>query len=131
MYPFLQFLLQRRSRDCVVSMVTADLAADLVAALDPCALARRVGIEPDPWQAKLLRSTSSRLLVNCSRQSGKSLCAALLCAHVALYEPGSLSLLVSPSERQSGELFKRVRQVFRDLSWPVPAATERAHCDSS
>ena len=109
-----------------VNSLAATLAADLSAALDPCELARRVGIEPDPWQAKLLRSDSKRNLVNCSRQSGKSLTAALLCAHVALYSPGSLTLLVSPSERQSGELFKRVRGIFRELSWPCPATTESA-----
>lgn len=110
----------------MTTTLTQSLAQDLASALDPVELARRVGIIPDDWQARLLRSDSSRLLVNCSRQAGKSLTAALLTVHTALYQPGSLCLLVSPSERQSGELFKTVRGLFRSLSWPVPAASESA-----
>ena len=44
----------------------------------------------DPWQEKLLRSDSSRILLNCSRQSGKSTMAGLLALHRALYYPGAL-----------------------------------------
>jgi hypothetical protein len=77
------------------------LAADLAAALDPVVFARRAAIAPDPWQAEVLRFTSPRLLLNCSRQSGKSTTTAVLAMHTALYRPGSLTLLLSPSERQS------------------------------
>ena len=44
-------------------MLTADLAADLGTALDPVLLARRMGLEPDPWQAELLRSAATGVLV--------------------------------------------------------------------
>ena len=60
-----------------------DLAADLTLALDPAALAARVGIPPDPWQARMLRSAAPRLLLNCSRQSGKSTTTGILAAHTA------------------------------------------------
>jgi hypothetical protein len=70
------------------------LARDLALALDPVLLARRAGIDPDPWQAEVLRSTAPRRLLNCSRQSGKSTVAAVRAVHVALYEPGSLVLLL-------------------------------------
>ena len=63
------------------------------------------GLTPDPWQQKLLRSSSSRLLLLCARQSGKSQAAAAVALLTALLQPGSLTLLLSPSERQSGELF--------------------------
>jgi len=52
-------------------------------------------------------------LVNCSRQSGKSTMTAILALHTALYQPGALVLLVSPSERQSKEVFKKVLTVYR------------------
>jgi len=97
------------------------LAADLSLALDPVRMARAAGTEPDPWQAQLLRSTSRRLLLNCSRQSGKSLTTGILAMHVALYEPGALVLLLSPGERQSGELFRRCLAVYRALGQPVKA----------
>ena len=41
----------------------------------------RLGWTPDAWQKKLLTSTTDRLLLNCSRQSGKSTSAALLALH--------------------------------------------------
>jgi len=108
------------------TLTAASLAQDMAMALDPCRLARKVGLEPDPWQSDLLRSSSKRQLVLCSRQSGKSTMAAVAACHEALYSPGSLTLLVSPSERQSGELFKRCRGIFRSLGWPVAARTESA-----
>ncbi len=84
------------------------LADDLAAALDPAMFARSVGIVPDAWQADVLRSTHPRVLMNCSRQSGKSLTAAMVALHAAIYQPGSLTLLLSPSQRQSAELFRVV-----------------------
>src|SRR4051812_12606072 len=71
---------------------------------DPGLLMRAAGMSPDPWQTALLRSSSSRLLVLCCRQAGKSEAAAALALHTALLQPGALVLLLSPSERQSGEL---------------------------
>jgi len=104
----------------------ASLAADLRMALDPAALARTAGVDPDPWQAQVLRSDSSRLLLNCSRQSGKSTTVATLAVHTALYDAGALVLLVSPTLRQSGELFKKATTAYRALGRPVPAESESA-----
>jgi hypothetical protein len=66
-----------------------------------------LGLESDPWQLRLLRSSSSRTLLNCSRQSGKSTMAAVLALHKALVEPGSLVLILAPAERQAKELLAR------------------------
>jgi hypothetical protein len=100
------------------------IAADLVHALDPAAFARdALGFDPDPWQATVLQSSGRRLLLNCSRQSGKSTTAAALALHQAIYHPGSLVLLVSPSLRQSGELFRKVVAHLRTLDHE-PALTE-------
>lgn len=104
----------------------AVIAADLARALDPVLLARAAGIEPDSWQARVLRSASSRLLLNCSRQSGKSSITAILAVHTALYAAGSLVLLLSPSLRQSGELFKKCLATYKDLGRPVSPESETA-----
>jgi hypothetical protein len=100
------------------------IADDLASALDPVLLARRAGIDPDPWQADLLRSTRARTLTNVSRQAGKSTTAGVLAVHTAVYVPGSLVLMVSPSLRQSGELFRKAVGVYRALGRPVPAEAE-------
>lgn len=76
--------------------------------LDPVAFARSLGITPDPWQERVLRWQGKRLLLNCSRQAGKSTTTAVLALHRALFVPKSLVLLVSPSLRQSVELFRKV-----------------------
>lgn len=100
------------------------IAADLARALDPVLLAEAAGLDPDPWQRDALRSTASRMLLNCSRQSGKSTVTALLAMHTALYEPSSLVLLLSPSLRQSAELFRTCARVYAALGEPVPPSSE-------
>jgi len=91
------------------------LAEDLACSLDPVRLAHRLGIEPDPWQIKVLRSTARQLLLNTSRQVGKSTITGVLAAHAALYDPGSPTLILSPSLRQSGLLFAKVKATLRGL----------------
>jgi hypothetical protein len=91
----------------------ARLAEDLRLALDRVAFARELGIVPDQWQERLLRSPSDRILLNCSRQSGKSTMAALIGLHRALYHPASLVLILAPAERQAKETFSKVADLYR------------------
>jgi hypothetical protein len=95
--------------------MTIDLGLDLAHALDPVAFVQdRLKFEPDPWQARLLHSSAPWILLNCCRQSGKSTTTAAVALHTALYDPG-LILLVSPSLRQSKELFAKVPGFLKDL----------------
>jgi hypothetical protein len=93
---------------------------------DAVTLMRQAGMEPDPWQAALLRSPAARRILLCSRQAGKSAVTALLALHQALTQPGSLILLLSPSLRQSGELFRKVMDHYRALQAPVQAQAQSA-----
>jgi hypothetical protein len=62
-----------------------------------------------------------------SRQSGKSQLAAALALRTAILDAPALVLLLSPSQRQSGELFRdKVVRLFRALGCPVPAVRETA-----
>lgn len=99
---------------------------DLALGADPVMFAQEAGIMPDSWQERLLRSSAARILVNVSRQAGKSTTAATLALHTALYDPGALVLMVSPTQRQSGELFRKALSVYRALGRPVDAASESA-----
>jgi hypothetical protein len=101
------------------------VAEDLELALDRTRFARALGLEPDPWQEDLLRSTSDRVLLNCCRQSGKSTMTGIITLHRALYHPGSLILCLAPALRQSQELFGKVLGFYRDLNRPIPAHAER------
>ncbi|HIS86286.1 MAG TPA: terminase [Candidatus Faecivicinus avistercoris] len=89
-----------------------DIQSDMLLALDPVAFSRYIGIDPDPWQAEVLRSEGKRLILNCCRQSGKSTTTATKALHTAIYRPRSLILLVSPSLRQSQELFRKVKDAY-------------------
>ncbi len=92
----------------------AAIARELRHALDPAAwAAERLGLVPDPWQARVLQSNARRLLLNCTRQSGKSTTTAALAAHTAIYTPGSLTLMVSRAQRQSAELFGKAAGYLR------------------
>jgi hypothetical protein len=88
---------------------------DLLRALDPVEFSRYIGIEPDEWQAEVLRYEGKRLLLNCSRQSGKSTTTATKALHTGIYRPKSLILLVSPSLRQSQELFRKVKEGYEAM----------------
>jgi hypothetical protein len=82
--------------------------AQLAHALDPVKFAEACGITCDSWQAGLLRSDAKRALLLCSRQSGKSTACALASLHTALFAAG-LVVIVSPSQRQSGEMIRTIR----------------------
>src|SRR5688572_22351130 len=101
------------------------LRDDLRLALDRMAFAQTLGVHPDPWQERLLRSSSGRVLLNCCRQSGKSTMSAVIALHKALYHPGSLILCLAPALRQSQELFGKVAGFYRDLGRPVTPHGER------
>ena len=75
-------------------------------------------LEPDPWQESVLASAARQMLLNCSRQAGKSTTAAAVALHTAHTLPGSLTLLVSPSLRQSSELFRKVADHLERMDHP-------------
>jgi hypothetical protein len=107
-------------------MLARELSRDLAFALDPALVAQELGLDPDPWQVRFLRSPAPRTLLNCSRQSGKSTVTALLAAHTALYEPGALVLLLSPTQRQSHELFRKALDAYRAIPTAIPIVQESA-----
>ena len=81
---------------------------DLAYSLDPVLWAREVlGYHPDPWQADLLRIRSRKIILNCSRQSGKSTTCAALGLHESIYRRPSFGLVIAPSQDQSAELMMK------------------------
>src|SRR5437660_11504004 len=81
---------------------------DICHALDPVAFAReRLNFQPDTKQALVLASRSKQVILNCTRQWGKSTLTAAQAVFTAWHEPESLILVMSPTERQSGELVRK------------------------
>lgn len=92
------------------------LANDLALALDPVAMCRRAGIEPDPWQAGVLRSRKQRLILLCGRQTGKSTVTSYSALHAALYSAPILVLVMARRLKQAAELFRKIKAAYAQLS---------------
>jgi hypothetical protein len=95
-------------------------------ASDPVLLARRAGLDPDPWQAAVLRSPAHQIILNVTRQGGKSTISSIRALHRALYRPGSLVLLLAPAYRQSKELFRKIQDAYNSLRSPLRLKSESA-----
>lgn len=93
------------------------VARDFARRGDPVELARAVGPEPHDYQVALLRSRSKQIVLNWARQAGKSTATSILPLHTALYVPNSLTLILSPSDRQSALLLDKVYDHLAALGW--------------
>ncbi len=88
---------------------------------NPCAMAEsefartRLGFVADERQAAVLDSRAKRGILNCTRQWGKSTVLAVKAVHRAWTRPGSLVLVASPSERQSGEFVRKAAEFLGRL----------------
>jgi hypothetical protein len=76
--------------------------------LRPAIWAKEIlGLDLDQWQRELISSRNKYIILNCSRQSGKSTTAAALALHECIYRKPTTGLCVAPSLRQSGELMQK------------------------
>ena len=90
----------------------------------PAFVRERLRFPLEPAQESLLQTTGPRVILNCTRQWGKSTMAACVALHRAYNRPNSLVLIVSPTQRQSTELIKKIRElVFRLGIEPQGGAT--------
>src|SRR5215471_9527521 len=92
-------------------------SANIAKGTDPGEWVRRMlGFSPDEVQEHVLATSSRRVLLNCTRQWGKSTVTAAKAIHQAHSMPGSLTLVVSPSARQSGEFLRKAEEFARRLN---------------
>ena len=75
----------------------------------------RLDLAVDPLQAQVLRTSNKRGILNCCRQWGKSTVTAAKAVHQAYSSAGSLTVVVSPSGRQSGEFLRKAEVFVRKL----------------
>src|SRR5437899_12523806 len=76
---------------------------------------RELGFKADPTQARVLETRSKRVLLNCTRQWGKSTVTAARAVHEAVKNAGSLTIAVSPTARQTGECVRKAEAFARKL----------------
>jgi len=68
-----------------------------------------LGVEPFGYQERWLDADTSRKAAICARQVGKTEMSAIEALHTATTQQDVTVLIVAPTQRQSSELFKRVR----------------------
>lgn len=104
---------------------------DLAIGLKPSLLMRRLRDErgdpfaPDDWQAEFLDSTDLAILMLAFRQSGKTTAVGVKALHTALFEPGRLSLILSPTDRQSAIVLDRIKGFYQQLGGSLGEATRQ------
>ena len=80
----------------------------------------------DRWQARLMRERPRRGLFWRAAKLARQQLAGQIGLHTALYSSSALVLIVSPSQRQSGEIFRSVMTFYRKLKGAPELAAELA-----
>lgn len=78
--------------------------------VDRAMYAVKLGITPDETQTALLDSDHRRVIVNATRQWGKDTITSIIALHTAKYFPQSLTLILSPAQRQSQEQLRTIKR---------------------
>jgi hypothetical protein len=76
-------------------------------------------IHLDDWQRIVIDGKEKRVLLNCCRQSGKTTLVSLMAVWTALFIPKSITVIVSPSMRQSTETFKKCAEYLRECKGEI------------
>ncbi len=100
-----------------------DVRDDVLFALDPVAFARGLQYNLDTWQRQAVECSAKQILLNCSRQLGKSRVAGIKGLHRAVYTSGSFIVILAPALRQSSELFGAMRSMMLTLREEPSAVT--------
>lgn len=79
----------------------------------------KLRFQPDAAQERVLTTQSRRVVMNCTRQWGKSTVTAAKAVHQAYTVAESLTLVVSPSARQTGEFLRKAEGFVRRLKLAV------------
>lgn len=97
---------------------------ELLYVIDPVERINRsfgLGFALDSTQERIVRDESKRIIVNCTRQWGKTTTVSAMAAALTASGAG-LILVVAPVERQARELFRKIRESLRktdrETRWP-------------
>jgi hypothetical protein len=96
----------------MASEAAREIARRALYTLSPSAWCRReLKLELDPWQIRMVDApAASRVIALTFRQAGKTSAAAVGVAHTMVWrQPGSTSLVLAPTLRQSSELIRNLR----------------------
>lgn len=103
-----------------MSSVAARVLESIRINLDPVAFVReRMGVEPEGWQADILRDSERRICITCSRQIGKSFTVSLKASQHCATTPNGLALIFSDTQQQSINLMRKAKQHIQHAGLPI------------
>ena len=99
------------------------LINDLEASFDPCLYIESLNSgmikKLYEWQSLVIRSTAQFILINGARRAGKSAVISTIPTHTAKTKPHSITLIIAPTQKQSLEDMRYVKQLARgDAQYP-------------
>ena len=95
---------------------TLEKAENLWSATDAVEFAsKKLGIKLDDWQKKYIE-TKGNVAVRAGRQSGKSFAQSLRVALFALLNKNTQTLVIGAVDRQSVELFEKIKTIISELA---------------
>lgn len=100
-------------------MATVTQLSEFIARRDATRIMSAAGMRADRWQSRLLRRRPHRALVTTSRQAGKSSAAAAMALDRARSRDLAEIVAVSPTQRQSGLLIRKVRRFALAMKEPL------------
>lgn len=86
---------------------------------DPSLVFKAMKWIPDPWQSRYLRSKSTRAALLCCRRAGKSVTSAAKTLARCLATPDTLTMVFTPTQRQSIEYARYVLRYNRAIGSPI------------
>ncbi len=99
--------------------ISDPLMAEVLAALDPAVVFEHAfGLAPMPHQLNYLRERRSIVVLK-SRQSGFSTAAGAVVIHNAVYRAGSMTVVLSPTQKQSAAITGIARAGIRAIGKPL------------
>ena len=100
-------------------MTTTVDVKELLSALSIPHYLKSLGFDAFDWQNAVASSSAKRKLLLCSRQAGKSTIVSAIPCHSAKYFPGSLSVVIAPSEKQATEDMIKIKGfIAHDETYP-------------
>ena len=100
---------------------------DIRRSLDPTLWLRDAGFDPYPWQQRAMCSRSRRKAWNLHRQAAKTTTAGAKAIANASGNTGSLTICISPSQRQSSEWLRSTVGLYHRIPGLPPLVAESAH----
>lgn len=94
-----------------------------LAKITPNVISKMNSVELDDWQLRVVTSNRN-VILNCSRQVGKSLTTAITAVYCILTNPGATVIVLAPTQNQSKLLLRTIKRFWLPFKAAFPEDLE-------